>query len=121
MIDWTKPIRTKDGAEARLLGELSNTSYPMVVAVTATNAAGDTYEALHRYRRDGRFAEAAHRSDHQMRLENVPVVYVILLDGVGYGDISEATDIRDQYWPNNPIAEIALEDGKPVSVRILDE
>ena len=33
MIDWTKPIQTKDGKKARLLGEINHPRFPMVVAI----------------------------------------------------------------------------------------
>lgn len=124
MINWIKPIRTRKGAEARLLGELSNVAYPMVVAITYTNALNQTYEVIQRYRRDGRFSEATHRSDHPMHLENVPEVtkrYILLFGELGYDDINDVMQMRSRYWPNCRIAEISYEDGKPVKVDILDD
>lgn len=124
MIDWTKPIRTKDGAEARLLGELKNVAHPMVVAVTYTNALGLTYEVMQRYTSDGRFAEATFWSDHPMHLENVPEVtkrYIMLFDGLGYGDINDVMQMRSRYWPDCQIVEITSEDGKPVKLELVEE
>lgn len=124
MIDWTKPIRTKKGAEARLLGELKNVAHPMVVAVTYTNGLGITYEVMQRYTRDGRFAETTHWRDHPMHLENVPEVtkrYIMLFDGVGYGDINEVMQMRRRYWPDCQIVEITSEDGKPVKLELVEE
>lgn len=124
MIDWSKPIRIKKGAEARLLGELKNVAHPMVVAVTYTNALGITYEVMQRYTRDGRFAEAAYGDQHPMHLENVPEVtkrYAVLFNEVGYGDLDIAKTRRDQFWEGCRITEITLEDGKPVKLELVEE
>jgi len=33
MVDWTKPIQTKDGRMAHLIREIHNPRYPMVVLI----------------------------------------------------------------------------------------
>lgn len=124
MIDWTKPIRTNKGAEARLLGELKNVAHPMVVAVTYTDSLGITYEVMRRYTRDGRFAEATHGSDHPMHLVNVPEVtkrYGVLADITTYEHLYQAKGNRDTWMPGCWITEITYENGKPVKVDILDD
>lgn len=56
MVDWAKPIVTRDGRNARFLGELvGEKHYPMVVAVRLGSSTGCTTEACYRYTPDGRF------------------------------------------------------------------
>lgn len=124
MIDWTRPIRTNKGAEARLLGELKNVAHPMVVAVTYTDSLGITYEVMRRYTRDGRFAEATHGNDHPLHLVNVPEVtkrYGVLADITTYEHLYQAKANRDTWMPGCRITEISYENGKPVKVDILDD
>ncbi len=51
MIDWTKPLRTKDGREARVISEIKNYPYLRVVIVNITK----DIEQVYAYTEDGMF------------------------------------------------------------------
>lgn len=50
-VDWDKPIQTRDGRQARLLGMRNHPKYPRVVAAPAYG--GDGFENVDVYTEDG--------------------------------------------------------------------
>ena len=63
MIDWTRPIQTRDGRKARVLcTDRKKEGWPVVVAITVADASGE--EALLCYPLDGRSCRSIpHRDD----------------------------------------------------------
>lgn len=70
-IDWTKPIRQKNGRALRFLYELQSTTakYPMVCVVTSDNG----NECLVSYTKDGLY-NRDNKRESTYDVENIPVI-----------------------------------------------
>lgn len=88
MVNWSKPIRTREGSKARLLGEIEGASgLRRVVAVTykSSDDSDKTYEVVQKYYNSGNFLDALGFNRSKLDVENVPeekVVYYSIYKNV---------------------------------------
>lgn len=66
LFDKTKPVQTKDGRKARIVAELNDTTYPLVVVITHKNGV----EQVQQYQQEG-FIYGP-RSPNNLDLVNIP-------------------------------------------------
>lgn len=72
MIDWTKPIQSREGRPARLLGTVHCKDAPFVVAVAGDRMSdGDWHEYLTQCNADGRFHGVTLRPASPLDIVNV--------------------------------------------------
>ena len=95
MIDWTKPIRTKDGRPARLLGTIKDRRYPKCVALLMI----DDTEIVKIFTEAGNLYSSGEPSVSD--LKNVPVKHVAYLNIYADGVASHLNRaVADAYaWP----------------------
>src|SRR5690606_7245324 len=121
-VDWTKPLRTKDGRKARFLGMRKTLGkFTHIVAVEGT--LGQEEEFVHYYRPDGTYPYGA--SHYNLDLVNEPERvsrYTMMNKNPhmwGYSDRDQAvqySSLRAGYR----VVRVDFEDGKPVAIEAVD-
>lgn len=122
MIDWNKPVRTKDGREVRVLctDRVTDSNYPVLALVKD----GCGYEAAHSYTIEGEY----HRPDAESinDLENVPEVTNLWVnvypnDAYGYRSRKEADFWTDFWAEDDRVALLRLDIQDGILIGIHDE
>lgn len=121
MIDWNKPVRTKDGREVRVLctDRVTDSSYPVLALVKD----GCGYEAAHSYTIEGKYRISGTESKND--LENVPEVKSIWVnvypdDVYGYRSRKEA-DFWPDFWAEDDrvaLLRLDIQDGILIGMHI---
>ena len=86
-VDWDKPIQTKDGRPARLLGMRNHPKFPRVIAVPAYG--GDGFERVDTCTEDGRICGVI--GPHFSDIVNAPQRHVRWVNM--YADVSSITGL----------------------------
>ncbi len=115
-IDWSKPIQTKTGCPARLLGEINGNQGNFVVAVSGEQG----HEFLRQYYSNGRYYRGG---VSVVDLENVPPPKRYMwqnLYPISFGDRYNSRELADKNAREDRIAVLKLEivDGLAVSVEV---
>lgn len=124
-VDWTKPLRTKDGRKARFLGTRKTLGeFTHIVAVEGS--LGQHEEFVHYYRPDGTYPYNA--GGENKDLENVPErvsrFTLVHKDPTvwGYKTVNAARHHTDALWSNvYRVVRVDFEDGKPVAIEVVDD
>lgn len=123
-IDWTKPLRTKDGRKARFLGTRKTLGeFTHIVAVEGS--LGQHEEFVHYYRPDGTYPY--NTGGENKTLENIPerVSRYMLVDKDptvwGYKTANDARYAINAVWLSTcHVVRVDFENGKPVAVEVVD-
>lgn len=111
-VDWTKPIQTRDGRKARLLGIVKGAAWPVAVAVEKPD--GSREEEFH-YKEDGTFGPAAYRLDIFNIKEKIKLHIFANDDGIAIHSsvpISHTIPIFDES------CEMAIKSGNGIDIEI---
>lgn len=78
-IDWDKPLVTRDGRSARLVGTIKNKKYQRVVAISNKDENdGETYEWVESFTEDGKYFQDGLASNSD--LQNALDPYIIFVN-----------------------------------------